>query len=545
MRLSSLKKIEKIITIALVFMVLVSIGLITAWISLRNQEVEEQSRPETIESKASPAANDLTDKIDYKPDKCTLNQKLPDLSFTKENGGKLTLESMRGKVIVLNFWASWCPHCKKELEQSAKIKIMLDKYKDVDYWLVDKLDSQKETRDMALSYLKDNSIPLSTVFDVDIQVYKQLGIKIIPTTLVIDKQGVLRAWYTGDNLDAGVLESMINYAQNGGSDGVLSFITNKLMNADGGIKTNYLQEKDSKLSYTDVLSESQGLMMEYAILKRDKALFEQSLKYVTSKMEVDPLTAWIVTKEGASRVNSALDDLRIYSAMSKANSIWGGYSSKLDNYEKALHRYNTENQELVNEYDFKNKKKSQQLKLCYADFEALKLLAETNPTWEKVYQNSLDIVERGSIGGSFPLYYGVYDYNKKNYRQDSVNMAEEMVTLLHLARIHRLPDKTVAWLKAAVEGKGIFSRYETDGSVSQGYGYESTAIYGLVSMIAEAIGDKDLANKALIRMEAARVFDTQNKVNGAFGNVDGTGIYSFDQLISLLAYSSIEERDVR
>jgi len=157
-----------------------------------------------------------------------------------------------------------------------------------------------------------------------------------------------------------------------------------------------------------------------------------------------------------------------------------------------------------------------------------------------IAQNSLAIVEKGSIGDAFPLYYNTYDYTKKTYQHDTIHMAEEMVTLLHLARIGRLPQKTVQWLKSAVTGEGIFARYQTNGTVAEGGHYESTAIYGLVSMIAQAIGDEDLANRAMIRMETMRIFDTSNIVNGAFGNADGTGIYSFDQCIALLAYNSEE-----
>jgi hypothetical protein len=122
-------------------------------------------------------------------------------------------------------------------------------------------------------------------------------------------------------------------------------------------------------------------------------------------------------------------------------------------------------------------------------------------------------------------------------------MAEGMVTLLHLASVNRLPHKTVEWLRNAVEGEGIFARYKTDGTVVEGYRYESTAIYGLVGMLAKTIGDETLANKALARMEGMRIFDSANKLNGAFGNVDGTGIFSFDQCIALLTYGEFQESD--
>ncbi|HEY5583984.1 MAG TPA: glycosyl hydrolase family 8 [Ruminiclostridium sp.] len=544
MNFSSLRKIEKVITVALVLMIVVSIVVITVWwMSLHNSSGEKQVNVESSAQGIKTVETDLAQKLDLLPDKYTLNQSLPDLTFVKENGDKLTLASMRGKIVVLEFWASWCPHCKKELEQASQLRSMLAEYSDVEYWLVDKLDTPKETKEQALSYLVENKIPFSTVFDEDLKAYKQLGIKIVPTTLIIDKQGVLRAWNAGEGLNAGALKAKLDYVKNGGCYGVRQFITRELTNDDGGVRTNYLKEEDTALKSTDVLSETQGLIMQYAVSIKDKKLFDNSFKYITNKMQKDPLTAWVVTEKGAARVNSALDDLRIYRALAKADTTWGGYSDKLDNYEKALLHYNTQNGNLVNEYDFKYRKKSNQLKLCFADFEALKLLANKSSQWEKVYQNSISIVEKGYISDKFPMYYAVYDYSKKTYKQDALNMAEGMVTLLHLASMNRLQPKTVDWLRTAVEGEGIFARYTTDGSVALGYRYESTAIYGLVSMIAKAIGDETLANKALARMEDMRVFDSENQVNGAFGNVDGTGIYSFDQCIALLTYSKFEESD--
>lgn len=542
MKLSSLKKFEKFITVALVCMVMTSIGLITAWKITTYNNSEEEKTYVSSSTQNIKNETELAKKQDFKPKNCTLNQSLPDLTFVKENGDNLTLSSMRGKIVVLNYWASWCPYCHKELEQASEIKAMLSEYPDVEYWLVDKLDTPKETKEQALAYLKENKIPFRTVFDEDIRVYKQLGIKVVPTTLIIDEKGVLKAWDYGGNLNVGVLKAKIDYVKNGASYGVYNFIDQQLTNEDGGIRTNYLQEKDTSLKYTDVLSESQGLMMEYAVIIKDKVLFEDSLKYITNRMRKDPLTAWVVTDKGASRVNSSLDDLRIFRVMTKADELWGGYSDKLENYARALSHYNTQNQNLVNEYDFKHNKKSKQLKLCFADFEALELLSKRGAQWEKVYQNSISTVEKGYISDEFPLYYSQYDYSKKTYIQDDINMSEGMVTLLNLASIGRLQPKTVEWIKTALEGDGIFARYKTDGSIVEGYRYESTAIYGLVCMIAQTIGDETLANKALAKMEAMRIFDSTNKLDGAFGNADGTGIYSFDQCIALLTYSKYQRK---
>lgn len=69
-----------------------------------------------------------------------------------------------------------------------------------------------------------------------------------------------------------------------------------------------------------------------------------------------------------------------------------------------------------------------------------------------------------------------------------------------------------------------------------GYGYESTATYALVAMLGKEINDSELTGKALKKMEKMRINNTSYSYNGAFGNEDGTGISSFDQLMPMLAY---------
>ncbi len=537
-----LNKIERIVKIALAVMLLVSITLITAWLLSDNKRDKNERSVEAGEQTENTTDNsELAGKLELLPDKCTLNQDLSGLAFTDENGRQVTVADFKGRVVVLNFWASWCPYCNKELERAAQVKTMLEKYPDVEYILVNKLDNSKETKEQALHYLKQNKIPFTAVFDEALTVYNKLGLKVIPTTLVIDKQGRLKTWHAGKDMDTGVLQAMIDYTKNGGSFGVLSFIENELSNEAGGVNTNYLPEKGSSLQNTDVLCESQGLLMEYAVNTSNKKLFEKSFNYFNLKMRKDPLTAWVVTEKGPARVNSAIDDLRIYRVLYKADRLWGGYSEIIENYESALYRFNTQNQKLVNQYDFKYRKKANALKLCFADFEALNILAGQNSRWEPVYQNSIAIVNQGYIGDQFPLYYAEYDYAKQAYKHDAINMAEEMVTLLHISKAGQLKPQTLQWLKEMVEGEGIFARYKPDGTVVPGYRYESTAVYGLVSMIANTVGDKTLANRALARMEAMRIFDSDKNVNGAFGNADGTGIYSFDQCIGLLSYSIAEE----
>jgi peroxiredoxin len=154
----------------------------------------------------------LTEKLDLLPNNYSLNDKMPEISFVTENNEELKLSNLKGKIVVMTFWASWCKHCKNELSHAQEFSSMLNKYKDVEFLLVDKLDGTKETKEQALKYLKDNNIPFKTVFDENLTVYKALGIKVVPTTLIINKNGVLTNYYAPEIEDSVQLESLIKEA---------------------------------------------------------------------------------------------------------------------------------------------------------------------------------------------------------------------------------------------------------------------------------------------------------------------------------------------
>ena len=125
--------------------------------------------------------------------------------------------------------------------------------------------------------------------------------------------------------------------------------------------------------------------------------------------------------------------------------------------------------------------------------------------WQNLMRMQKKLVVEGKISEDFPLYYSWYNYKTGEYEKDDLNTAEAMVTLLHLAEAGLLKDDTAQWLKSQMDREGIKARYTVSGEVVDGYNYDSTAVYALVAMIAEKIGDKDLQGKALKKMEKMRI----------------------------------------
>lgn len=74
-------------------------------------------------------------------------------------------------------------------------KELLSQYDDVELILLNKLDGKKETKEQAQEYLEKNGAGFQNFFDVDLTIYHQLGIKVIPDFIGIDKNGNLKMCY--------------------------------------------------------------------------------------------------------------------------------------------------------------------------------------------------------------------------------------------------------------------------------------------------------------------------------------------------------------
>lgn len=531
-----LKKVEKICIVLVLILGLIALG---GAIYLKNANKDQDNTD--LDIPAADTSHELSEELDIYPSNLHLLEKVPDITLTSGAGEEVSLKDYSGKTIVLTFWNSWCSDCQEEFKYLNDFAKLIDSYKDVEFLLVNRLDGVKETKEQALNYLKDQGIQIETLFDEELQAYKTLGLKMIPTTLIIDGEGVLQVIQPKVMTETAQLKALIEYSLYGGSYATEYFISNNLSGEDGGVHVNYLNKTGTSPIGYDVLSESQGLLLEYGTLTNNQTLFDQTLSYINEHMSAYPLVSWIKpeSKDGSS-VNALLDDLRIYKSLVAANKLWGNYNYNLSSYGEDIYKYNTKDNQLVDFYDFKKKSKAERFTLCYADFKALEALKATNNKFKSVYENTLNSVKEGYINDNFPLYYSWYNYKKKTYEKDTLNMAEAMYTLYHLAQVGELKDETLKWLRARINGNGIKARYTVEGNVVEGFDYESTAIYALVVMIADEIGDDKLRSDAIIKMEKLRINSAGNELNGSFGYADGSNISSFDQCMPLLAYGKIE-----
>lgn len=210
MKFETLKKIEKmcfgVIIVLSVFTVIAIAILFNKVNNIQDFKLDVSKFHDEVKDKT---ANELSFKKNIFPTNCNLNSQIPNTSFVREDGTKLNIRDLKGKTVILTFWASWCTHCSNEMKHSQEFLEILKKYENVEFILVNKLDGVKETKEQALNYLKENNIPFSTVFDENLEVYNELGIKVVPTTLIINKDGVVKSLNPGEIEDSGTLETLI------------------------------------------------------------------------------------------------------------------------------------------------------------------------------------------------------------------------------------------------------------------------------------------------------------------------------------------------
>jgi cytochrome c biogenesis protein CcmG/thiol:disulfide interchange protein DsbE len=116
----------------------------------------------------------------------------PDFTLKSFSGETLTLSELRGQVVVINFWASWCPPCR---EEAAYLEQTWRKYKDqgVVFIGVDYLDIEAE----ALAYMKEFDITYFNGPDLRTKISQAYKIQGVPETFYVGKNGELRGLKIG------------------------------------------------------------------------------------------------------------------------------------------------------------------------------------------------------------------------------------------------------------------------------------------------------------------------------------------------------------
>lgn len=116
----------------------------------------------------------------------------PDFTLITFDGGEITLSDLTGQVVVINFWASWCPPCRDE---AAYLESTWREYKDRDVVFIgiDYVDTDAE----ALAYIEEFDITYPNGPDLGTRISQAFRIRGVPETFFVAKDGTLRGVKVG------------------------------------------------------------------------------------------------------------------------------------------------------------------------------------------------------------------------------------------------------------------------------------------------------------------------------------------------------------
>src|SRR3954447_20132142 len=119
---------------------------------------------------------------------CTRGQDdcLPDLKYIDTNGKAYTLDQLTGKVVVVNFWATWCHPCQKEIPDLSKL---YEKYKDKGVVMLGVLTNDHPSDSDLLNFASDHAMSYPIVRESSNILMSFKYPQALPTTFVFDRGG--------------------------------------------------------------------------------------------------------------------------------------------------------------------------------------------------------------------------------------------------------------------------------------------------------------------------------------------------------------------
>ncbi|MCL5266504.1 MAG: TlpA family protein disulfide reductase [Bacteroidetes bacterium] len=128
----------------------------------------------------------------------------PDFTLMSSDGKQVSLSDYKGKVVVVDFWATWCPPCKAEIPDFIKL---YSQYKNDGFQMLGISVDQGGLK-AVVPFMKQYGVNYPILLASDQVVSAYGGIQGIPTTFVIDKHGKVRAAFEGYR-PASVFEDLV------------------------------------------------------------------------------------------------------------------------------------------------------------------------------------------------------------------------------------------------------------------------------------------------------------------------------------------------
>ena len=117
----------------------------------------------------------------------------PDFELKNLKGKPVALKSFRGKVVLVNFWATWCDPCKWEMPSMEKLYGELNR---LDFEIL-AISADEDGLQSVLPFEKKEKFSFPMLMDSDLAINASYGVRSIPTSLIVDRSGIITNRFYG------------------------------------------------------------------------------------------------------------------------------------------------------------------------------------------------------------------------------------------------------------------------------------------------------------------------------------------------------------
>lgn len=135
------------------------------------------------------------------------NHPAPDFQLPSLDGSTVTLSTLKGQVVLINVWATWCPPCRAEM---PTIQAAYETYGRQGFTVL-AVNLRENPRTVA-AYLQQFGLTFPALLDLDGQVSSLYRASVLPSSFFVDRQGIIRAVYRGPmprSVIAGTVEQLL------------------------------------------------------------------------------------------------------------------------------------------------------------------------------------------------------------------------------------------------------------------------------------------------------------------------------------------------
>lgn len=130
----------------------------------------------------------------------------PDFTLDTLTGDQITLSDLRGMVVVVNLWTSWCPPCRAEMPAIENV-YQANKERGLEVLAVNSTYQDSETS--AAAFVQELGLTFPILLDRDGSVSNRYQLRALPTTYFIDRQGTIRSVVPGGPMSESLIQSKI------------------------------------------------------------------------------------------------------------------------------------------------------------------------------------------------------------------------------------------------------------------------------------------------------------------------------------------------